>query len=205
MKLGCAYNIFDGEEMLPHSLKNLRPMVDYICVVYQITSNFGNKNETLTTLSLNSNRIENTFGLSRMLKNNYTLENLYIGSNQISDDIKEGYYGAQAIATALQTNKNSALKILNISNNEIGDAGAIAFANMLKVNKTLTDLYISSPTTIGNDGVQAIVDALKTHNNTLVLFAFESSNTISKEILIELNKLIERNRKTFKNNAPVII
>jgi len=47
MKLGCAYNIFDGEEMLPHSLKNLRPMVDYICVVYQNTSNFGNENPNL--------------------------------------------------------------------------------------------------------------------------------------------------------------
>lgn len=47
MKLGCAYNIFDGEEMLIHSLNNLRPMVDYIVVVYQTTSNFGNKNENL--------------------------------------------------------------------------------------------------------------------------------------------------------------
>ena len=47
MKLGVAYNIFDGEEMLPFSLKNLRPMVDFICVVYQTTSNFGNENPTL--------------------------------------------------------------------------------------------------------------------------------------------------------------
>jgi hypothetical protein len=56
MKLGVAYNIFDGEEMLPHSLKNLRPMVDFICVVYQTTSNFGNENpklkETLEMLQL---------------------------------------------------------------------------------------------------------------------------------------------------------
>ena len=47
MKLGVAYNIFDGEEMLIHSLRNLSPMVDYICVVYQTTSNFGNKNTNL--------------------------------------------------------------------------------------------------------------------------------------------------------------
>ena len=47
MKLGVAYNIFDGEEMLPHSLRNLRPMVDFICVVYQTTSNFGNENPLL--------------------------------------------------------------------------------------------------------------------------------------------------------------
>lgn len=50
MKLGVAYNIFDGEEMLIHSLRNLRPMVDFICVVYQTTSNFGNKNEKLESI-----------------------------------------------------------------------------------------------------------------------------------------------------------
>ena len=47
MKLGVAYNIFDGEEMLVHSLKNLRPMVDYICVVYQTMSNYAKANTKL--------------------------------------------------------------------------------------------------------------------------------------------------------------
>jgi len=46
-KLGIAYNIFDGEELLPYSLKNLRPFADYIVVVYQTTSNFGNENPKL--------------------------------------------------------------------------------------------------------------------------------------------------------------
>lgn len=41
MKLGLAYNIYDGEEMLPFSLKNLRPFADFIVIVYQTTSNFG--------------------------------------------------------------------------------------------------------------------------------------------------------------------
>jgi hypothetical protein len=47
MKLGVAYNIFDGEELLPFSLRNIRPMVDFICVVYQTTSNFKQTNPTL--------------------------------------------------------------------------------------------------------------------------------------------------------------
>lgn len=47
MKLGVAYNVFDGEEMLVHSVANLRPMVDFICVIYQNKSNFGNKNPRL--------------------------------------------------------------------------------------------------------------------------------------------------------------
>ena len=53
MKLGVAYNIFDGEEMLIHSVNNLRPMVDFICVVYQNTSNFGNKNPKLFSVIKN--------------------------------------------------------------------------------------------------------------------------------------------------------
>jgi hypothetical protein len=47
MKLGVTYNIFDGEEMLFFSLRNLRPMVQHINVVYQTTSNFGNENPNL--------------------------------------------------------------------------------------------------------------------------------------------------------------
>lgn len=47
MKLGISYNIFDGEEMLPFALKNLRPFADFMVVVYQTTSNFGNENPNL--------------------------------------------------------------------------------------------------------------------------------------------------------------
>ena len=47
MKLGISYNIFDGEEMLPFAIKNLRPFADFIVVVYQTTSNYGNENPNL--------------------------------------------------------------------------------------------------------------------------------------------------------------
>ena len=43
MKLGISYNVFDGEELLEGSIKQIRSEVDYISVVYQITSNFGQK------------------------------------------------------------------------------------------------------------------------------------------------------------------
>ena len=42
MKLGVSYNIFDGEELLEGSIKQIRDMVDFISVVYQKKSNFGN-------------------------------------------------------------------------------------------------------------------------------------------------------------------
>jgi len=41
MKLGISYNIFDGEELLESSIKSIRDNVDYISVVYQKVSNFG--------------------------------------------------------------------------------------------------------------------------------------------------------------------
>jgi hypothetical protein len=43
MKLGLSYNIWDGEELLPYSIKCIRDSVDYISVVYQTISNFGEK------------------------------------------------------------------------------------------------------------------------------------------------------------------
>jgi len=42
MKLGISYNLFDGEELLEGSIKQIRNQVDYISVVYQKISNFGN-------------------------------------------------------------------------------------------------------------------------------------------------------------------
>ena len=43
MKLGLAYNLFDGEELLEYSLRSIRNNVDYISVQYQEISNHGEK------------------------------------------------------------------------------------------------------------------------------------------------------------------
>ena len=45
MKLGVSYNIFDGSELLEGSIKQIRSEVDYISVVYQTISNFGNTSD----------------------------------------------------------------------------------------------------------------------------------------------------------------
>lgn len=42
MKIGVSFNLFDGEELLESSIKSIRDNVDYISVVYQTVSNFGN-------------------------------------------------------------------------------------------------------------------------------------------------------------------
>ena len=43
MKLGVTYSLFDGEELLPFSILSIRPHVDYINVVFQEHSWFGDK------------------------------------------------------------------------------------------------------------------------------------------------------------------
>ena len=42
-KIGVVYNVFDGEELLESSVKSIRNKVDFIVVVYQTISNFGNE------------------------------------------------------------------------------------------------------------------------------------------------------------------
>lgn len=42
-KLGIAYNVFDGEELLEASIKSVRAEASYIVVVYQLISNFGQR------------------------------------------------------------------------------------------------------------------------------------------------------------------
>jgi hypothetical protein len=43
VKLGCSYNLFDGEELLRDSVLSIRENVDYISIVYQTISNYGNE------------------------------------------------------------------------------------------------------------------------------------------------------------------
>jgi len=43
MKLGVAYNLFDGEELIEYSIKSIRNNVDFITVLYQEVSNHGVK------------------------------------------------------------------------------------------------------------------------------------------------------------------
>src|SRR3712207_5588655 len=43
MIAGVSYSVFNGEEHLLHSLRNLRPCVDYVNIVVQRISNQGKK------------------------------------------------------------------------------------------------------------------------------------------------------------------
>lgn len=54
MRLGISYNVFEGEELLACAIKQIRNNIDFISVVYQQISYFGNKanNSLLETLIL---------------------------------------------------------------------------------------------------------------------------------------------------------
>lgn len=41
MKLGISYIVFEGEELLGHAIKAIRPVVDFVSVIYQTTSFYG--------------------------------------------------------------------------------------------------------------------------------------------------------------------
>lgn len=51
MKLAAIYNVFDGVELLPYSIKSIANHVDVVIIVYQNTSNFGEEKRTDVELS----------------------------------------------------------------------------------------------------------------------------------------------------------
>lgn len=46
MKLGIAYNLFDGIELFEDSIRGIRNAADYIVVIYQNQSNYGEENSS---------------------------------------------------------------------------------------------------------------------------------------------------------------
>ncbi|KAG0007408.1 hypothetical protein BGZ82_005419, partial [Podila clonocystis] len=69
---------------------------------------------------------------------------------------------------------NWTLSTLNLSVNSIGDNGAQALSEALKTNSTLTTLNLSG-NSIGNNGAQALSEALKT-NPTLTTLNLRSNS-----------------------------
>lgn len=73
MKLGVSYNVFDGEELLKKSILQIRNQVDYISVVFQKTSNYGNSaSDDLTSLIselYKENLIDNAYQFEPQIHN----------------------------------------------------------------------------------------------------------------------------------------
>jgi len=96
-----------------------------------------------------------------------------------------GNEGAIDLAEMLKVNKS--LTRLDLSNNSIGDDGAIALAKMLKVNTSLEWLILSN-NSIGDKGAKALAKTLKEVNRSLKCLIL-SNNSIGDNGVIALTKM----------------
>jgi hypothetical protein len=99
--------------------------------------------------------------LLQVFDNDKSLRELNLSGKQIGDA------GAQALATALET--NSSLSTLWLNNNQIGAEGAQDLATALQTNKTLTGLDLWN-NQIGDAGAQALSSALHTNSSLRELY-----------------------------------
>jgi hypothetical protein len=93
-----------------------------------------------------------------LLKNSLDIESATVVTILMLDGNDIGDEGAKAIAEVLKV--NAVVTTLDLADNSIEDEGAIAIAESLKVNAVLTTLQLSG-NNIGVDGAFAIAEALK--------------------------------------------
>ena len=152
-------------------------------------------NSTLQTLDLACNRIgdEGAAAIAKAMveintRYNATLQALW---NLLSHQTT-GVYTAKVMAQAWKESlkHSSALEILNIRNNQIGNAGATAFAEVLKINSTLQQLILAQNSDIGDETASAIAQALKTNSTLEAIWL--PRNTISQALHDRIGGLLTR-------------
>jgi hypothetical protein len=91
--------------------------------------------------------------------------------------------GAKALAEALKV--NNTITKLNLWNNNIDDVGAIALARILEKNEIITELDLSY-NSIGDVGAKAIAEALK--ENKIITKLYLDGNAITDDGVIALGR-----------------
>ncbi|UJR32841.1 hypothetical protein I4U23_020303 [Adineta vaga] len=137
--------------------------------------------------------------LCKGLYNNIILESLDLRNNRISD------FGVQCLASAMI---HSNVKTLNLESNQITSQGAQYLAQMLKDNRTITELYLSK-NDLGDQGIEIIANALynETENasrqtNKQICGKYESNlqhlylgqNNITDKGIKHLSNMLKTNR-----------
>lgn len=203
-ELNLGYNNFylEGTEAIAEALKD---------------------NKALMRLDLPNNHLtDGIISIADMLKSNNTLTYLGLGANNINSN------GAIALANALTENRvltkialggnhnicgaaaqrfaemlkvNTSLTSINFWGTQIGDEGAMKFAEALTVNTSLTSLDLGS-CKIGIIGMEAIANALTT-NTTLTYLNINCNNCDNDEKLTEIKGYIERNKKLAKSRKEL--
>ncbi|CAF0728585.1 unnamed protein product [Adineta steineri] len=137
--------------------------------------------------------------LSEGLYNNTTLESLDLRNNQISD------LGVQYLSSSIIY---ANIKTLNLESNEITAEGAQYLAQMLKDNRTITEIYLSK-NRLGDQGIELIANALSNdvlnlsgqpnkvlyvNNPSTLQHLYIGQNEITDEGLKHLSNMLKTNR-----------
>ena len=127
------------------------------------------------------------------------LEELYIYTNKLGD------HGAELLSEGITNTKT--LRVLDISNNNIGPQGTTAIANALSNNTSLEELYIINP--VGQDGATALGKAITNNKklNKLSLYCdyHQLNDTMDKESAMILIKSLYNNNAITKLDLPITL
>ena len=124
--------------------------------------------------------------LASALHNNTTLEGLSLCRNGITD--------ANVLhLTRALSNSKSKLNRLALTSNEITDEGAHYLAEMLKTNRSLTQLWLGF-NKITDRGVQILTDVLAYHNKTLHVLSLSWNNLVTDSSVNFVLDMLEYNQ-----------
>ena len=151
-----------------------------------IISDYIKDNKTLQKLKLSNNRIskESITQITKAIQANNSVQTLDISSNHISDN------GVITISEYLKCDNLKSLIVLDISGNNISEQGAKIFANFIKENTILLELYICN-CKIFDIGALTIGESLKM-NKTIKKICL-SLNEISSHGIINITEVIQAN------------
>ena len=148
-------------------------------------------NTSLEKLNMSQSNFssENVLHLASVLRVNTRLKELNISSCNIqsSDSVH--------LAKALEENATTQLQTLWLGCNPIGSEGAVAFADMLATNKSLTDLNMRG-CSIKGEGAVCLAKAIK-KNSSVTKFII-SSNPIGSEGAVAFADMLATNKSLAK-------
>jgi Ran GTPase-activating protein (RanGAP) involved in mRNA processing and transport len=118
--------------------------------------------------------------------NNQILESLWLYDNQVCDD------GVYSLVKALSMN-NKTLKKLDLGNTKITNVSVKHLAQMLKINKTLTHLYLNQ-NEIADNGIRILASTIQNHNTTIEVLHLSENKLLTDECVDSLLSMIKHNQ-----------
>jgi Ran GTPase-activating protein (RanGAP) involved in mRNA processing and transport len=184
---GAAVLISASLARLSHTMRNLRNRGDRATVLNLQNSRIGEAglkvlaeglkvNTTLTTLDLSSNNLKDSgaMTLAELLQITTSLTTVHLADNQIGDmgtaalnvviasrgNLQiSGVDGAERFSSALAAVRRNVTTSLDLQDSQVGNAGAVALGEGLKVNTSLTSIDLQD-NKIGDTGAAALAKGL---------------------------------------------